>query len=120
MVFPAANTTTKEEMIHNLRYLKPVSSFRSKYDYDNLLYIVAGEIVARVSGKDYDSYIEENFFKPLKMNRSKLSIQEIDADANRIDGHAPVDGKLEITTNTFTQIATPARSEERRVGKRFR
>lgn len=108
MVFPAANTTTKEEMIHNLRYLKPVSSFRSKYDYDNLLYIVAGEIVARVSGKDYDSYIEENFFKPLKMNRSKLSIQEIDADANRIDGHAPVDGKLEITTNTFTQIATPA------------
>lgn len=108
MVFPAGNTTTKEEMIHNLRYLKPVSSFRSKYDYDNLLYIVAGEIVARVSGKDYDSYIEENFFQPLKMTRSKLSIAEIDADLNRIDGHAPVDGKLEITTNTFTQIATPA------------
>lgn len=108
MVFPASNTTTMEEMIHNLRYLKPVSSFRSKYDYDNLLYIVAGEIVSRVSGKSYDDYIEENFFKPLKMNRSKLSIPEIASDANRIDGHAPVDGKLEITTNTFTQIATPA------------
>jgi CubicO group peptidase (beta-lactamase class C family) len=108
MVFPASNTTTMDEMIHNLRFLKPVSSFRSKYDYDNLLYIVAGEIVARVSGKDYDQYIEENFFKPLKMTRSKLAIPEIDADLNRIDGHAPVDGKLEITTNTFTQIATPA------------
>src|SRR5690554_2267956 len=108
MVFPASNITTLDEMIHNLRYLKPVSSFRSKYDYDNLLYIVAGEIVARVSGKNYDDYISENFFIPLGMNRSKLSIQEIDADANRIDGHAPVDGKLEITTNTFTQIATPA------------
>lgn len=108
MVFPASNTTTMKEMIHNLRYLKPVSSFRSKYDYDNLLYIVAGEIVSRVSGKDYDTYIEENFFKPLNMSRSKLSIPEIDADQNRIDGHAPVDGKLEITTNTFTQIATPA------------
>lgn len=108
MVFPASNTTTLPEMIHNLRYLKPVSSFRSKYDYDNLLYIVAGEIVSRVSGKDYDQYIEENFFKPLKMTRSKLSIPEIDSDPNRIDGHAPVNGKLEITTNTFTQIATPA------------
>ena len=108
MVFPASNTTTLAEMIHNLRYLKPVSSFRSKYDYDNLLYIVAGEIVARISGKDYDRYIEDNFFKPLKMTRSKLSIPEIDADPNRIDGHAPVNGKLEITTNTFTQIATPA------------
>ncbi|WP_262987123.1 serine hydrolase domain-containing protein [Aequorivita vladivostokensis] len=65
MIFPANNTTTKAEMIHNLRYLKPVSSFRSQFDYDNLLYIVAGEIVARVSGKSYDDYIADNFFKPL-------------------------------------------------------
>jgi len=108
MVFPASNTTTLPEMIHNLRFLKPVSSFRSKYDYDNLLYIVAGELVTRISGKDYDDYITENFFQPLKMTRSKLSIPEIEADPNRIDGHAPVDGKLMITPNTFTQIATPA------------
>ncbi|MCG2417571.1 serine hydrolase [Aequorivita sp. F47161] len=108
MVFPASNTTTKAEMIHNLRYLKPVSSFRSKYDYDNLLYIVAGEIVSRVSGKKYDDYIAENFFKPLNMERSLLSIPKIRADENRIDGHAPVNGKLEITGDTFTQIATPA------------
>lgn len=108
MVFPASNTTTMEEMIHNLRYLKPVSSFRSKYDYDNLLYIVAGEIVSRISNKDYDSYITDHFFKPLNMTRSKLSLAEIEADKNRIDGHAPVDEKLEITPYTFTQIATPA------------
>src|SRR5690606_4560440 len=103
-----SNTTTMEEMIHNLRYLKPVSSFRSQYDYDNLLYIVAGEIVSRVSGKSYDQYISENFFKPLGMTRSKLSISEIEADQNTIDGHAPVNGKLETTVGTFTQIATPA------------
>lgn len=108
MVFPAQNTTTLEEMIHNLRYLKPVSSFRSKYDYDNLLYIVAGEVVARVSGQDYYSYIRENFFEPLRMKRSFLSLEKIEADSNRIDGHAPVDGKLETTVYTFTQMATPA------------
>lgn len=108
MVFPATNTTTLQEMIHNLRFLKPVSSFRSKFDYDNLLYIVAGEIVARVSNQSYDDYIRENFFKPLEMDRSLLSISKIAADENRIDGHAPVNGKLEITGNTFTQIATPA------------
>lgn len=108
MVFPASNTTTKAEMIHNLRYLKPVSSFRSQFDYDNLLYIVAGEAVARVSGQSFDDYITENFFKPLKMNRSLLSLPEIKADGNRIDGHAPVNGKLELTADTFTQISTPA------------
>lgn len=108
MVIPASNTTTLEEMIHNLRYLKPVSSFRTKYDYDNLLYVVAGEIVARVSGESYDEYIENNFFKPLGMTRSLLNIEEIEKDQNRIDGHAPVDGKLQITPPTFTQISTPA------------
>lgn len=108
MVFPAQNKTTLEEMIHNLRYLKPVSSFRSKYDYDNLLYIVAGEVIARISGQDYDSYIRENFFEPLHMTRSFLSLAKIDADTNRIDGHAPVDGSLETTAYTFTQMATPA------------
>lgn len=108
MIFPANNTTTKAEMIHNLRYLKPVSSFRSKFDYDNLLYIVAGEVIARISGKSYDDYISENFFKPLGMDRSFLSIPKIKADNNRIDGHAPVNGKLELTGDTFTQIATPA------------
>lgn len=108
MVFPASNTTTMAEMIHNLRYLKPVSSFRSKYDYDNLLYIVAGEIVSRVSGETYDDYIANHFFKPLGMNRSELNIKRIEADKNRIDGHVPMDGKFEITPYTFTQIATPA------------
>lgn len=108
MVFPATNTTTKAEMIHNLRYLKPVSSFRSKFDYDNLLYIVAGEVIERISGKTYEKYITENFFKPLGLERTTLSLSTIAADANRIDGHAPVNGKLEITGNTFTDIASPA------------
>ncbi len=108
MVFPASNRTTKNEMIHNLRYLKPVSSFRSKFDYDNLLYIVAGVVIERISGKTYNDYITENFFKPLGLNRTTLSLPEIKADKNRIDGHAPVNGKLEITGDTFTDIAAPA------------
>lgn len=108
MVFPASNTTTLQEMIHNLRFLKPVSSFRSQYDYDNLLYIVAGEIVARVSGQSFDAYLEAHFFRPLGMTRSKLSIPDVEADTNRIDGHAPVGNELQLTPGSFTPIATPA------------
>lgn len=108
MVIPASNTTTLDEMIHNMRYLKPVSSFRSKYDYDNLLYVIGGEIVARVSGLDYDTYLDTHFFKPLGMTRSTLDFKTIENDKNRIDGHAPVNGKLQITPATFTEISKPA------------
>lgn len=108
MVFPASNITTTGELIHNLRYLKPVSSFRSKYDYDNLLYIVAGEIVARVSGETYEDYVEQNILKPLEMNNSAMSWHKIKDYSNVIDGHAPVDGELVSVGLSFTEAANAA------------
>jgi CubicO group peptidase (beta-lactamase class C family) len=51
MILPDGNNFTTADIIHNLQYLKPVSAFRTKYDYDNLLYIVAGEVLHRASGK---------------------------------------------------------------------
>ena len=108
MVFPASNVTTTDELIHNLRYLKPVSSFRSQYDYDNLLYIVAGEIVARVSGETYEDYVEEHILEPLNMDRTAMSWHEIEDYSNVIDGHAPVDGELVPVGLSFTEAANAA------------
>lgn len=108
MVWPSRNTTQKDELIYNLRYLKPVSSFRSQYDYDNLLYIVAGVIVERISGQDYESFIEENIFQPLEMDRSAVNYNLIEDKSNVIDGHAPSNGKLTPVGLSFTEAANPA------------
>lgn len=107
MVFPASNVTTTEELIYNLRYLDQVSSFRSKFDYDNLLYIVAGEVVERVSGIPYEEFIEENFLEPLEMDRTTWAY-DIDETTNVIEGHAPVDGKLKTVGLSFTEAANAA------------
>ena len=61
MFWPDSADFTKKDIIHNLRYLKAVSPFRTKYDYDNLLYIVAGEIVSRVSGMSWEDFIESTY-----------------------------------------------------------
>ncbi|NJY63032.1 serine hydrolase [Salinimicrobium sp. CDJ15-81-2] len=108
MVWPSQNTTQKDELIYNLRYLKPVSSFRSQYDYDNLLYIVAGVVVERVCGQDYESFIKENIFEPLGMDRSAVNYNLIGDKSNVIDGHAPTDGKLVPVGLSFTEAANPA------------
>ncbi|RZK46171.1 MAG: class A beta-lactamase-related serine hydrolase [Hymenobacter sp.] len=47
---PDSTAFTIPDIIHNLRYLKPVAPFRSRYAYDNILYLVAGELVARGCG----------------------------------------------------------------------
>ena len=57
MLFP--NTDFKRsEVIHNLRYLPPASGFRSKFAYDNLLYVVAGDLVPAVTGQSWEAFVQ--------------------------------------------------------------
>jgi CubicO group peptidase (beta-lactamase class C family) len=53
LFFPPSDYTSAQ-IIQKLRYMKPASSFRSRYAYDNLLYMVAGEIVPAVTGKPWN------------------------------------------------------------------
>ena len=108
MIWPDSSTVDKKQLIHNLRYLKPVSSFRTKYDYDNLLYIVAGEVVARVSGITYDEFIENRIFKPLGMGKTAASWYRLKDKSNVIDGHAPYEDKLLPVGLSFGEIANAA------------
>lgn len=108
MIWPDSSTVNKTQLIHNLRFLKPVSSFRSKYDYDNLLYIVAGEVIARVAKISYDEFLESRIFKPLGMTKTAASWYRLKDKTNIIDGHAPYEGKLLLVGLSFGEIANAA------------
>eukprot|EP00388_Colpodella_angusta_P022408 GDKJ01057283.1.p1 GENE.GDKJ01057283.1~~GDKJ01057283.1.p1 ORF type:complete len:515 (+),score=29.78 GDKJ01057283.1:1551-3095(+) len=108
MIWPDSSTVTKSQLIHNLRYLKPVSSFRTKYDYDNLMYIVAGDVVARVSGITYEDFIESRIIKPLGMTKTAASWYRLKDKTNVIDGHAPYEGKLLPVGLSFGEVANAA------------
>lgn len=94
MIWPDRNNFSTEDIISNLQYLKPVSAFRSKYDYDNLLYIVAGEVVHKASGLSWCDFIETRIMKPLQMDHSAGSFLRLKDTTNVIDPHVPTDGKL--------------------------
>jgi len=104
MSWPDSAMFTTAEIIHNLRYLKQTSSFRTKYDYDNLLYIVAGEVVARVSGMSWEDFVESRIMEPLGMDGSSTSIKRLKDRANIIDAHVPVDGKLQVVAKQEGKI----------------
>ncbi len=96
MLWPDSSTFTKEEIIHNLRYLKQTSSFRTKYDYDNLLYLVAGEVVDRITGQSWEEFVEERIMKPLEMTNSAASYNRVRDRSNLMDAHIPVEGVLQV------------------------
>lgn len=108
MIWPDSASFSTSEIIHNLRYLKQVSSFRTKYDYDNLLYIVAGEVVKRVSGESWESFVESRIMKPLGMERSAASPDGLKSRENIIDSHIEYDGKVQVVVQTLTKTANAA------------
>ncbi|MES2893203.1 MAG: serine hydrolase [Bacteroidota bacterium] len=98
MFYPDSSDFTIKDVIYNLRFLKPVSSFRSKYDYDNTLYIVAGEVITRVSGMSWDVFVEERILQPLGMSHSAASYDRLKDKSNVADPHALVEGKVKVVS----------------------
>ena len=93
LAFPPSDYTSAQ-IVQKLRYMKPASSFRSKYAYDNLLYMVAGEIIPAVTGKPWNETIRERIFKPLGMADSNTSIHEARPDGDVAAPHSLVEGDL--------------------------
>ena len=108
MQFPDSADFTVADVIHSLRYFKPVSSFRSKFDYDNSLYMVAGEVVARVSGQPWTTFVETRLLRPLGMSRSATLFARLPDPTNVIDAHGPVEGKVQIIQRDLGTLGGPA------------
>jgi len=108
MIWPGSNNFTLKDIIHNLRYLKPISGFRTKYDYDNLMYIVAGEVVARVSGMSWEEFIETRIMRPLGMTGSAAAYSRLKNKSNVIDPHVPIDGKVQVIEREFSEVGDAA------------
>jgi CubicO group peptidase (beta-lactamase class C family) len=92
MLFPDGADFTRADVIRNLRFLKQTSGFRSKYDYDNNLYIVAGEVLARASGMSFEEFVEQRIMKKLGMNESAASPKRLKSRANFAYPHSSIDG----------------------------
>ncbi len=72
MLWPEPNRFTRADIIAGLAHLKPTHSFRSHYAYDNLLYVVAGEVAAAAGGAPYDTLVRRELFEPLGMARCQV------------------------------------------------
>ena len=87
MLWPEPNTFTRADIIHGLGYLKPQRSFRAGYDYDNLLYIVAGEVAAAAGGAPYEQLVRREVFEPLGMRRCQVGQWRRDEVGNVAQPH---------------------------------
>jgi len=96
MIFPSGADFTTSDILSSFQHFKPQSAFRTKFDYDNLLYMVAGEVIKRVSGQSWESFVAERILAPLNMENSYTSLTYIKDKSNVATPHLNVDGTLTV------------------------
>lgn len=60
----------RSELVRRTRHLAQVRGFREGYGYNNLMYVVAGEVAAAAAGVSWDEFVEARLFAPLGMRRT--------------------------------------------------
>jgi CubicO group peptidase (beta-lactamase class C family) len=105
MLWPKPNDFSRADIISGLRYFKAESGFRTEYAYDNLLYIVAGELVPAVTGQEWQDFVDARILAPLGATRC-FAGQIPDTEMRNVAApHLLVDGALQVVDRNRASAA---------------
>jgi len=108
MFFPEGGDFTIDDVLANVSKLEPESSFRSEFKYNNNMFIIAGEVIHRVSGLTWEEFIEERILQPVGMKNSKAAYSRVTDKSNIIDAHTRTEGEVIQIPHDWSDLANPA------------
>ncbi len=79
---------TSDELIRRLRHLEPAAGFRAQMTYQNVLYLVAGRILATGAGMPWGEFVDRELLEPLGMKRTRTGVAGLDGVSNLARPHA--------------------------------
>lgn len=92
LLFVPRGSLSRKETVKRLANIKPSTSFRSAYAYDNILYAVAGQLIEEVTGKTWERFMTEDVFRAGGMNTAVSNYDDRLANPNRAMPHARIGG----------------------------
>jgi CubicO group peptidase (beta-lactamase class C family) len=103
---------TRDSILHQVRYVKPTWSFRSHYGYQNLMYLAAGQIIARLAGpgRSWDDVIRERIFTPLGMTHSNTTVTALAGLPDVATPHDEIDDTVRAIPYFNLDLIAPAGS----------
>ena len=94
LLFVPRTNLSRAESVRRLRYIKPATSFRSAYAYDNILYMVAGQLIEDVTGETWEKFTANHVLKMAGMLHSTTDDDAHFANPDRAQPHARMNGGL--------------------------
>lgn len=107
LIWPT-NTYKQKDVIKRFRHVPLKTSFRSSYAYDNILYLVAGEVIEAVSGMTWDEFVRTRIFTPVGMNNSTLTFADAVKKGNAATPHAKIRGVVRPVAASDSDKTNPA------------
>ncbi len=92
LMFVPATRRSRADVVRALRFLKPATSFRSVFAYDNVLYPVAGQLIWAVSGVTWETFVKQRIFAPAGMVDAAVNYDGQGPD--RVAPHARISGAI--------------------------
>lgn len=81
----------RAEILRRVRHLEPTWSLRSRFGYQNIMYLAAGEVAARAAGEPWDDVVRDRIFSPLGMTSSLTSVVPLAGLADVATPHEEID-----------------------------
>jgi len=94
LLFVPRSNLSREETVRRLREIRPATSFRSGYAYDNVLYVAAGQLIEEVTGQTWEAFMLEHVLRPAGMGRATVDAAGRRATRNLAHPHARVNGAI--------------------------
>ncbi len=94
LMFVPRTHLTRKETVERVAYLKPRTSFRSAYAYDNILYAVAGQLIEEVTGESWEDFIRARVLRAGGMKNATSDSADRFRTKNRSWPHARLSGPL--------------------------
>jgi CubicO group peptidase (beta-lactamase class C family) len=103
-----ASTYTRNEIARRLKEIPLATSFRGGYAYDNVLYLVAGEVIEAVSGRRWEDFVGARILEKAGMSRSTVRYSDAVSAGNAASPHARVNGKVRVVEAFASENTNPA------------
>lgn len=85
---------SRRELLARLRYLEPSAPLRVRFQYQNIMYMVASLLVEEIAGISWEHFVQTRIFDVLGMKRSNFSTIVTQRDPDHARPHVYRDGQL--------------------------
>lgn len=103
-------TASRNELLARVQYQEPTFELRERYQYNNFMFMAQGIVIEKLTGKSWEENMRERIFKPLGMNKTNMSVIEMEKSDDRSLAYSSANNKIKAIPYRNIDAIGPAGS----------